>query len=95
LQPENPPTNCHSTLLKSWHAAADALQAADSHTGVTDEIRKLRAAALYKDDKDCKIRQSHNNPEIKAIYKDFLGTPGSEKAEKYLHTAYDELDMYR
>ena len=63
--------------------------------GATDEIRKLRAAALYKDDKDCKIRQSHNNPEIKAIYKDFLGTPGSEKAEKYLHTAYDELDMYR
>lgn len=63
--------------------------------GATDDIRKKRAAALYKDDKDCKIRQSHNNPEIKAIYKDFLGAPGSEKAEKYLHTTYTKIDEYR
>jgi NADH-quinone oxidoreductase subunit G len=63
--------------------------------GVTDELRKQRAAALYKDDKDCKIRQSHNNPEIKQIYKEFLDKPLSEKAHKYLHTSYKALDQYR
>jgi hydrogenases, Fe-only len=62
--------------------------------GATDDIRKKRAAALYKDDKDREIRQSHNNPEIKTIYKDFLEEPGSEKAEKFLHTGYTKRDMY-
>lgn len=62
--------------------------------GVTDDLRKKRAAALYKDDKDCKIRQSHNNPEVKAIYKEFLGKPLSEKSEKYLHTKYEKRELY-
>src|SRR5574344_1084466 len=34
--------------------------------GVTDDLRKKRAAALYKDDEKCEIRQSHNNPEIRS-----------------------------
>jgi iron-only hydrogenase group A len=63
--------------------------------GITDDLRKKRAAALYKDDKDCEIRQSHNNPEIKTIYKEFLGAPLGEKSEKYLHTSYEKLDLYR
>lgn len=62
--------------------------------GITDELRKKRMAALYKDDKDCKIRQSHNNPEIKTIYKEFLGKPLSEKSEKYLHTKYEKRELY-
>jgi iron only hydrogenase large subunit-like protein len=40
-------------------------------------------------------RQSHNNPEIKQIYKEFLDKPLSEKAHKYLHTSYKALDQYR
>jgi NADH-quinone oxidoreductase subunit G len=32
---------------------------------------------------------SHENPEIKAIYKHFLRKPGSKKAEEYLHTSYN------
>lgn len=62
--------------------------------GATDDIRKKRAAALYKDDGASKYRQSHNNPEIKAIYKDFLGEPGGEKSEKYLHTSYTKRGLY-
>lgn len=63
--------------------------------GVTDDLREKRAAALYKDDEKSEIRQSHNNPEIKAIYKDFLGAPLSEKSHKYLHTTYENQDLYR
>lgn len=63
--------------------------------GVTDEIREARAKALYSDDEKCAIRQSHNNPEIKKIYDDFLGKPLGEKSHKLLHTKYIELENYR
>ncbi|MFA6844268.1 MAG: NADH-dependent [FeFe] hydrogenase, group A6 [Sphaerochaetaceae bacterium] len=63
--------------------------------GATDEIREERSAGLYKDDENCKIRCSHQNPSIKRLYKDFLGAPLSEKSEEYLHTAYVEVPVYK
>ncbi|MFO7807577.1 MAG: [FeFe] hydrogenase, group A [Candidatus Moraniibacteriota bacterium] len=53
-----------------------------------EEIRRKRREAIYKRDKDLPIRKSHENPAIKKVYKDFLGSPGSEIAEKLLHTEY-------
>lgn len=52
------------------------------------EIRKKRMEAIYARDKDLPIRKSHENSAIKKVYDDFLGKPGSEKAEQYLHTEY-------
>ncbi len=63
--------------------------------GVTDEVRAARTKALYTDDEKCTYRQSHNNPEIAAIYKDFLGEPLGHKSHELLHTSYEELDLYR
>ena len=63
--------------------------------GITDEVRKARTDALYTDDERCVIRQSHNNPEIIKIYKDYLGAPLGEKSEKYLHTSYEERELYQ
>ena len=63
--------------------------------GVTDAVRAARTKALYTDDEKCAIRQSHNNPEIAAIYKDFLGEPLGHKSHELLHTSYEELDLYR
>ncbi|MBR0155158.1 MAG: iron hydrogenase small subunit [Treponema sp.] len=63
--------------------------------GATDDIRKKRANALYKDDGKCKLRQSHKNPEIAKIYKDFLGKPLGEKSHHLLHTTYTKRDLYR
>lgn len=51
-------------------------------------ILAKRRKALYEIDKNKKIRKSHDNPEIKQIYKDFLGEIYGEKAHKYLHTSY-------
>ena len=62
--------------------------------GVTDAVRKARTKALYKDDEKCAIRQSHNNPEIQAIYKDYLGQPLGEKSHHLLHTKYTKRDSY-
>ena len=52
------------------------------------DLKKLRAAALYKADEAKTIRKSHENPEIIAIYKEYFGEPGSHKAHEILHTTY-------
>lgn len=63
--------------------------------GVTDEVRAARTCALYTDDEKSTIRQSHNNPEIKAIYADFLKEPLGHKSHELLHTTYEELKSYK
>jgi NADH-quinone oxidoreductase subunit G len=62
--------------------------------GVDDTVRQKRAEGLYAEDHDLAVRFSHENPEIKKIYEDFLGDPGSEKAEKLLHTKYKARKVY-
>ena len=61
----------------------------------TDEIRKARAAGIYADDEKSTIRMSHLNPEVQALYKDYLGAPGSGTAERLLHTHYAKKDVYK
>ncbi len=55
---------------------------------IVDTYREKRAAALYSDDRSQKIRQSHNNPQIQALYKEYLSKPNSRLAHKLLHTSY-------
>ncbi|MBE7437216.1 MAG: iron hydrogenase small subunit [Spirochaetales bacterium] len=50
--------------------------------------RKARAEALYKEDRGKARRKSHENPEIIALYDDFLGEPLSEVCHHLLHTTY-------
>jgi len=52
------------------------------------EIRKKRRDAIYKRDKDLPVRKSHENPAVIKLYDEFLGKPGEEKSELYLHTKY-------
>lgn len=47
-----------------------------------------RAKALYSIDTGKRLRRSHHNPAITALYDEFLGQPGSEKAHSLLHTSY-------
>lgn len=55
---------------------------------IMDTYREKRAAALYSEDERQVLRQSHNNPQIKALYDEFLGAPNSHKAHELLHTSY-------
>ena len=55
---------------------------------ILDTYKAKRAAALYSEDERQAIRQSHNNPQIKQLYADFLGEPNSHKAHELLHTTY-------
>lgn len=47
-----------------------------------------RRAATYQHDRDLQLRKSHENPEIKKIYADFLKEPLGHESHHLLHTAY-------
>jgi len=57
-------------------------------------IRKKRTEAIYAEDMSLPIRKSHENPEIVAIYKEFLGAPLGHKSHELLHTHYRERVRY-
>ena len=63
--------------------------------GTEDEIRAKRIDGLYADDKKSEFRKSHQNPDIKKIYADFLEKPSSHKAHKLLHTHYVPRPTYK
>lgn len=52
------------------------------------DVREKRAKVLYDLDASMPVRQSHENPAVKALYDEFLEKPGSHKAHEILHTSY-------
>ena len=55
-----------------------------------EEIKEKRIKSIYENDKLSKVRCSHDNPEIKKLYNDFLDKPLSHKAHELLHTKYED-----
>lgn len=53
-----------------------------------NDIRELRAKALYANDAAKNVRKSHENEAVMQVYDEFLGEPGSHKAHEILHTTY-------
>ena len=49
------------------------------------ELAEERGQTLYGLDRANKIRFSHENPEVAALYRDFLGKPLSSRAHELLH----------
>jgi NADP-reducing hydrogenase subunit HndD len=58
------------------------------------QIRKNRMQAIYSEDEHMVLRKSHENPDVIAIYKEFLGKPNSHKSHELLHTHYVERENY-
>ncbi len=58
------------------------------------DIPRLRAKALYVEDKKSVYRKSHKNPSVKKIYDEFLEEPNSKKAHELLHTKYTAQKVY-
>lgn len=54
----------------------------------SDEVRKKRIEAIYKEDEGKELRKSHENPHIKQIYEEYFGQPLGEKSHHLLHTEY-------
>ncbi len=60
----------------------------------TVDLRTVRAASIYEEDKNLPLRKSHDNPSVKALYDEYLEKPGSHKAHSVLHTTYVKRDRY-
>ncbi len=60
----------------------------------SEEIRQNRINAIYSEDENMVLRKSHDNPDVIALYKEFLGKPNSHKAHELLHTHYVERDNF-
>jgi NADP-reducing hydrogenase subunit HndD len=58
------------------------------------EIRKKRMAAIYAEDESLPFRKSHDNPEIKQIYEEFLKEPLGHRSHELLHTGYRKREKY-
>jgi len=54
------------------------------------EALERRMDGLYTEDAGKAVRLSHENPDIKKLYAEYLGEPGSEKAHHLLHTVYHQ-----
>ncbi|MBE6458636.1 MAG: iron hydrogenase small subunit [Alphaproteobacteria bacterium] len=63
--------------------------------GITDDIRRKRAAGLMNEDLHAKNRLSHQNESVKTLYKEYLGDAGGEKAHHLLHTHYVARASYK
>ncbi|MBQ9704094.1 MAG: iron hydrogenase small subunit [Clostridia bacterium] len=58
------------------------------------DLKALRAAVLYSADDKNTLRKSHESPVVKALYDNYLGKPGEEKAHHLLHTNYTARKKY-
>ena len=56
--------------------------------------KKNRANALYSEDERQVLRKSHDNPEVKKLYEDYLKEPNGHLSHKLLHTHYHKRDVY-
>ena len=51
-------------------------------------LLRQRASALYQIDGGKQLRRSHENPDVKTLYAEFLGDVGGTRAHELLHTRY-------
>ncbi len=58
------------------------------------DLKARRAEALYTADRNNTKRKSHENENVKALYTEYLGKPGSHKAHEILHTSYVARKKY-
>jgi NADP-reducing hydrogenase subunit HndD len=58
----------------------------------SDSVREARIRAIYAEDEGRELRKSHENPDVKALYDEFLGEPLGHKSHELLHTKYVAKD---
>lgn len=66
----------------------------DARVRADVDVKAKRAEALYSEDRNAKMRKSHENPVITKLYEEFFGEPCGHKSHELLHTHYvDRSDI--
>jgi iron-only hydrogenase group A len=60
----------------------------------TWDIRMKRAESIYAEDSGKPIRKSHENPQVAALYKEFLKEPLGHLSHMLLHTTYQQRGLF-
>jgi iron-only hydrogenase group A len=60
----------------------------------TWDIRKKRSESIYREDANKPMRKSHENPQVQALYKEFLKAPLGELSHHLLHTEYTKRGVF-
>ena len=58
----------------------------------SDAVRQARIQAIYAEDESRELRKSHENPDVQALYQEFLGEPLGHRSHELLHTNYTGKD---
>lgn len=80
--------NCDYTFIEVMTCPGGCIGGGGQPLNTTVDVTKLRMDALYSIDKNKTLRKSHENPDIKKLYKEYLGKPLGEKSHHLLHTEY-------
>ncbi len=59
----------------------------------TWETRRKRAESIYAEDANKPLRKSHENPNVAALYSEFLKEPLGEMSHHLLHTSYQQRGL--
>jgi iron only hydrogenase large subunit-like protein len=54
----------------------------------------MRADSIYAEDAHKPLRKSHENPQVQALYKEFLKEPLGEVSHHLLHTHYKKRGLF-
>jgi iron-only hydrogenase group A len=63
--------------------------------GIDAERIERRMESIYRLDRTRKVRLSHRNDRVQALYAEYLEKPGSHRSHELLHTSYRERPVRR
>jgi len=79
---------CKYDLIEVMACPGGCVNGAGQIRSCDYQYKAKRTAGIYNNDKGMSLRNSQDNPDIKALYEKFLGEIGGEKAHHLLHTYY-------
>ena len=84
---------CSMTSWRSWPVPAAAPAAAASPSTTAQELAASRGDQLWELDANAPIRFSHENPDVQALYREYLEKPLGESSHHLLHTDHHAWEM--
>ncbi len=77
------------------NGGGQSIVSANIRNTIGQDYMRLRAQAMYDEDKSRTYRKSHENKQVMELYQNFLHEPGSHVAHTLLHTHYSAKDKYK
>ncbi len=77
------------------NGGGQSIVSANVRNRIGNDFMRLRAQAMYDEDKSRTYRKSHENKQVQDLYKNFLDHPGSHLSHNLVHTHYSAKERYK